>query len=53
MICENDQKPKVLEVQRINLKTWLNIPSKKKKVRTRTHGSFLNQGLDNTNPNPL
>jgi len=52
MLYENDQKPKVLGVQRINLKTKLNIPSKKK-VRIRTHGSFLNQELDNTSPNPL
>jgi hypothetical protein len=34
MLCENDQKPKVLEIQRINLNTKLNIPSKKPKKRS-------------------
>jgi hypothetical protein len=29
MFCENDQKPKVLEIQRINLNTKLNIPLNK------------------------
>ncbi len=42
MLCDNDQKPKVLQIQK-----------KKKTIRTRTHGSFLNQELDNTSPNPL